>query len=89
MSGAAWALSHAAGEVSCHGGEDSGTEMLSGTMSSVTGGQEEGGVVSTIYQRFPGYFPATFAQPGALELGVAVEVFWMGSDHVPPIPTRP
>lgn len=31
----------------------------------------------------PGVFPCPFAQPGALELGVAVEVFGMGSASNP------
>lgn len=40
-----------------------------GTLSSITGSQAEGGVIATIYQRFPGYFPATLPSQGLWSWG--------------------
>lgn len=88
MSGAVWALSHVIGEVSCHGEKTVRPRCSPGTMSSnrITGrGWGDNHPLSEI----PRVFSCHDAQPGALELGVAVEVFWMGSDRVPPIPTGP
>lgn len=89
MSGAVWALSHAAGEVSCHGGEDSETKMLSRHPEQRNGISSRGLGDHHHRSEIPRVFSCHVAQPGALELRVTVEVFRMGSDHVPPIPTGP
>lgn len=89
MSGAVWALSHAAGEVSCCGGEDSETKTLSRHHEQHNGITSRGWGDDHQLSEIPRVFSCHDAQPEALELGVAVEVFWMGSDRVSPIPTEP
>lgn len=77
------------GEVSCHGGEDNDTNLLSRHHEQRNGITSRGWGDLHHLSEIPRVFFCHFAQPGALELGVAVEVFWMGSDRMPPIPTGP